>query len=77
MQGQKLASVPLVALENVARAGPVKLVLHTAQLSFSRPPYWGELLLALLLVAGCIMMLATRQKTNKISGLRKRGDEYL
>lgn len=79
MQGRELATVPLVALENIERAGPIKLIVHTAKLSFIQPPYWGALLLVLILLATFIMKAAARQKKNKTSGYRRHrgGDDIL
>lgn len=79
MQDKELASVPLVALETVERAGPIQLIVQTARLSFIRPPYWGALLLALILIALIIMITATRQKKNKTKGYRthRHGDDFL
>jgi D-alanyl-D-alanine carboxypeptidase (penicillin-binding protein 5/6) len=79
MQDRELASVPLVALEKIDRAGLIKRIVHTVKLSFIQPPYWGALLLALLLIAVCIVKLAARQKKNKTSGYRtqKRKDDFL
>jgi D-alanyl-D-alanine carboxypeptidase (penicillin-binding protein 5/6) len=78
MQDKELASVPLVALETIERAGPIKLIVQTIRLSFIRPPYWGALLLALLLIAAFIVKLSSRPKKNTL-GMRghKRGNDYL
>lgn len=79
LQDKELASVPLVALETIERAGPIKLIVQTVRLSFIRPPYWGALLLALLLIAAFIVKVSSRQKKNKPFGMRghKRGNDYL
>ena len=79
IQDRELASVALVALNNIERAGPIKRIVHTAKLSFIRPPYWGALLLALFLIAAFIMRAATRQKKSKNSEYRtrRRGDDIL
>ena len=76
VQDQLLATIPLVALENVDRAGFIKLTLHTTMLFFTKPPYWGILLLALLLVAIVIRRFAIRPKKKKPSNYRKRGDDF-
>ncbi|MBM4309771.1 MAG: D-alanyl-D-alanine carboxypeptidase [Deltaproteobacteria bacterium] len=71
-----LASVPLVALHAVDRASLARCVLHTATLLFIRPPYWGALVLALLLIAACVARLASR--TGASSRTRKKhGDNFL
>ena len=70
VQNRELASVPLIALEKIEQAGPIKKIVHTIKLSFIQPPYWGALLLVLLLVAACIVKLATRQKKKGTSGYR-------
>ena len=79
MQDKELASVPLVALETIERAGPIKLIVQTVRLSFIRPPYWGALLLALILIAAFIVKVSSRQKKNNPLGMRghKRGNDYL
>jgi hypothetical protein len=79
MQDKELASVPLVALEAIERAGPVQLIIQMVELSFIRPPYWGALLLALILIAAFIVKISSRQKKNSSLGMRghKRGNDYL
>ncbi len=77
LQDRELASVALVALKNIERAGPIKRIVLRAKLSFIQPPYWGALLLALFLIAALIMRAATRQKKNKSSKYSRRGDDIL
>ncbi len=76
LQDRVLATVPLVALEDVDRAGLLLRATHTAVLLFTRPPYWGALIAALLLIAVCLARIASRK--NKPSGSRKKhGDTFL
>ena len=67
MQDKELASVPLVALRNIERAGAIQLIMQTVKLSFIQPPYWGALLLALILIAAFIVKISSRQKKNRPS----------
>jgi len=75
LHGQELASVSLVALENIQRAGLLKRALDTTALFFLRPPYWGALLLVLLLILVCCTKLGSRKK--KSGSPRKHGDDFL
>jgi hypothetical protein len=50
-------------------------MLQTAQLLFTQPPYWGALVLVLLLVAACVAALASR--TGSPRRPRKKGDSFL
>jgi len=79
MQDKELASVPLVALETIERAGPVKLIVQTVKLSFIQPPYWGALLLALILIVAFILKVSSRQKKSSPFGMRghKRRNDYV
>ncbi len=65
LDGQPLASAPLVALEDVERAGLFKLALDTLFLLFIHPPYWGALVLALILIAALSLKAAARRKKKK------------
>ena len=73
-----LATIPLVALEDIDRAGFFKLALHTIMLSFTTPPYWGILLLALIVISLIIRRVALQQRKKNPSGYRsrKRGDDF-
>jgi serine-type D-Ala-D-Ala carboxypeptidase (penicillin-binding protein 5/6) len=74
---QLLATVPLVALEDVEQAGVLKLALHTLFLLFVRPPYWGALILALMLIAALSLKAAARRKKKKPSFLSGRHGDPL
>jgi len=64
LHGEPLESVTLVALHNVNRAVLMRRVLQTVTLLFTQPPYWGALVLFLLLIAACVVKLASRKGTS-------------
>ncbi len=50
----KLQILPLVALNEVGKAGPLKSALHSVLLSFGEPPYVGGIVLMLIIGAGVL-----------------------
>jgi D-alanyl-D-alanine carboxypeptidase (penicillin-binding protein 5/6) len=79
IQDREVAAVPLVTLQDIERAGAMQRIVHTVKYSFIQPPYWGALLLVLLLVTAFIIKTTARQKKNKPSGYGRhgRGDDIL
>ncbi len=62
---KKLKTIPLVVLDAVERAGFITILLHGIALFFIAPPYWGAILMLVLLLMGSIFKIINSQKSRK------------
>jgi D-alanyl-D-alanine carboxypeptidase (penicillin-binding protein 5/6) len=72
VNGSAYATVPLVALAPVERAGFIKIALQTISHSFITAPYWGFILLGILFIVLLLVRSLSKGKNKD-----KRGTSFL
>ena len=72
MNGREIETFPLVALNEIKKAGFIKLMYHNLLFLFILPPYWGGIFLLVILVVILIVVKSAMRVRGKdeLSGLR-------